>query len=347
VAGDSNGDPLDADLLTASLLAKYDFDFPKVRLSNKGSADTAAPEQATIATHVRRAVSLIEPIAQSIRDHVFSAKTLRAADVPVSVPTSGPGGIGQGRVWLFMRDERPFLGSAAPAAAFFYSDDRSAKHPRHFLRNFSGFLQTSAGTTYEWNERTRSDSEGPIIPVDCWAKCRVSFNDLLENTGSALCAEALRRISMIQAIDSKSRFKPIAERVASRHVARPLVEAFFAWIEDSLTTLDPTSAVAVAFRSTLARRTAMSLFLDQGCIEMDNSVVAPILANLSWCAETWTDPHGTQGGEHAAIAYSVIQTARLNGLDVHAYLRDIFGQLLETRRSDDVDQLLPWRWALR
>jgi hypothetical protein len=116
-----------------------------------------------------------------------------------------------------------------------------------------------------------------------------------------------------------------------RTAARPLVEDFFAWAEASVGKLDRKSGLAAAFRYTLDRRIALMRFLDHGCLDFDNSATQAVLAGLSWRAATWTDSYGGQSGE-AAAAYSVIQTARFNRLDVRAYLRDVFAQLLEPHR---------------
>jgi Transposase IS66 family/Sulfotransferase family len=345
--GTTIGDRVDADRLAIILLAEYD-----VALAAFGKGGRIAPpetrrHQPWPTNDIGQAVALLGPIVNLIREHVFAADALHATDAPVPVPKSSPQGSGQGRVWIYVRDDRSFCGPAPPAVALFYSLDRSLAQRSEHLRHFAGFLQTHTGSVFARPSQAGGGSPGAIIEVACWARCRLKFCEILEFTGSALAAEALSRIAAIHAIDAAARFEPAVERVARRAIARPLVEAFFAWAEASLRSLDGKSGLAAAFRYMLDRRLALTRFLDHGCLDIDNSATEPVLSGLAWFGARWNDALGGGGGECAAAAYSVMQTARLNGIDVRVYLRDAFAQLLGPGSDESVSRLLPWNWSRR
>ena len=180
----------------------------------------------------------------------------------------------QGRAWIYLRDDRPFCGLAAPAVAFFYSEHREREQQAEHLRRFAGFLQTDGRALRKGDDPERVG----IVEVACWARCRTKFCDIWGATQSEVAWEALERIAAIYAIDARARQKPADGRVALRAEARPLVDTFFAWSEAAMGKLYAGSALAEAFRYTLARRRDLSLFLDNGCPEIDNRPAETVLA---------------------------------------------------------------------
>jgi hypothetical protein len=319
---------------TVARRTRFDSDRLASILLDRAGVERAAEDRPMDRELMGRAASLLDPLAALIRDHVLAAEALHAADVPLPVLV----GRSQARVWAYVRDDRPFRGAAAPAVALFHSADRAPAHRQDHLARFSGFLQTHAGPAFE--------RPGEVIPVACWARCGLKFCELVEFTGATRAAEALERIAAIQAIETRARFLPPAERLALRAAARPLVEEFFAWADGIVAGLDGASALAGAFRHVLARRVPLSRFLDHGCLEFDNGAVAPVLSRLAWDAAAWSAPGDTAGdlGAACATVYTVIATAQMNGLDERAYLRDVLARLGKPRRDDGLAELLPWCW---
>ena len=287
--GTATAGRLDADLLAERLVAEYGMAPAAGGYGGGVAPSEMLRHQPGASNDVGRAVALLDPIVRLIREHVFTAEALHAADVPVQVATAGPQGSGQGRVWIYVRDDRSSCGAAPPAVAVFYSPDRSPVQRYDHLRRFSGFLQTNTGSAFAGPSEGREESPGAIIEVACWARCRLKFCEILEFTGSALAAEALSRIAAIHAIDAAARFEPAVDRVARRASARTLVGAFFAWAEASLGSVDCNSGLAAAFRYTLDRRLALTRFLDHGCLDFDNSATEPVLSGLAWFGAPWYD----------------------------------------------------------
>ena len=185
------------------------------------------------------------------------------------------GGLGRtktGRLWVYVRDDRPFAGDAAPAAAYFDSPDRGGEHPAAHLASFTGLLQADGYTGFEALYDPARGKPGPITEVACWAHCRRKLFDVWDTTKSPVAREALDRIAAIYAIEARAQFAPVAERVAHRSETAPLLEAFFAWAEATLAKLSAKSARAEAFRYIIKRRVALSRFVTDGRLEADNTI---------------------------------------------------------------------------
>jgi hypothetical protein len=183
-------------------------------------------------------------VAAAIRQHVFAAEKIHADDTTVPVLAPGLGRTKTGRLWVYVRDDRPFCGTAAPAAAYFYSPDRGGGHPAAHLAIFTGVLQADGYAGFEALYAPARTKPGPITEVACWAHCRRKFFDVWQATKSPLAREALDRIAAVYAIEARVRFAPVAERVAHRTETATLLEAFFAWAEATETRLNGVNSEA-------------------------------------------------------------------------------------------------------
>jgi transposase len=167
--------------------------------------------------------------------------------------------------------ERPWR-DFPPAAAYFYSPDRSAKHPTAHMAAFTGFLQADGYAGFEALYDPARTKPGPITEVACLAHCRRKFYDVWEATKSPVAKEALDRIAAVYAIEEKARFAPAAERVEHRRETAPLLEAFFDWSKATVVKLSGKSALAEAFRYTIKRQEALTRFVTDGRLEVDNNI---------------------------------------------------------------------------
>jgi hypothetical protein len=267
---------------------------------------------------------LLDPLAEAIRRHVFAGDKIHGDDTTVPVLRPGLGRTATARLWIYVRDDRPFCGDAAPAAAHFYSPDRDGAHPRAraHLANFTGFLQAEAyaGFAALYDEaRTRRE---PITEAACWAHCRREFFDHWEHPKSPVAREALDRIAAIYAIEAKAAFAPADERVAHRRDAAVLIEAFFVWAEATCAKLSAKSALAAAFRYTINRRQPLTRFSSDGRLEIDNNIAENGMRPVALGRKNYLFAGSDAGGDQAASIYALVQTARLNGLNPEAYLKD-------------------------
>ena len=261
--------------------------------------------------------------------------------VPVLAP--GLGRTKTGRLWVYVRDDRPFCGAAPPAAAYFYSPDRGGEHPASHMAAFTGLLQADGYAGFEALYGARRVTPGPITEVACWAHCRRGFFDEWEHRKSAVAKEALDRIAAIYLIEAKAAFAPAAERVAIRTETAPLLEAFFAWAKATVAKLSAKSALAAAFHYTINRREALSRFVTDGRLEVDNNIAENAMRIIALGRKNFLFAGSDAGGDRAAAIYTIVQTAKLNGVNPEAYLKHTLTKIAEGHPINKIDQLLPWQ----
>jgi transposase len=328
------------------LVAKYCDHLPLYRQSEIFAREGLDLDRSTLCDWVGQAAWLLDPVAATIRRHVFDGEKIHGDDTTVPVLAPGLGRTKTGRLWVYVRDDRPFAGDAAPAAAYFYSPDRGGEHPAVHLATFTGLLQADGyagfGALYD-PARTRL---GPIIEVACWAHCRRKFFDVWEATRSPIAREALDRIAAFYAVEAKAQFLPAAERVAHRAETAPLLDAFFAWADATVTKLSAKSALAEAFRYALKRRAALSRFLTDGRLNADNNIAENALRPIAVGRKNYLFAGSDSGGERAAAIYTIVQTATLNGLNPEAYLKGILTRIADGHTINRIAELMPWRVTL-
>ena len=215
--------------------------------------------------------------------HVFASAKLFADDTPLPVLDPGRGRTKTGRLWVYVRDDRPWAGPDPPAATFFYSPDRKALRPASHLENFKGVLQVDGYAGFE----TLVES-GEVALAACWAHARRRFYEFHQATGSPIAAEALRRIAELYAVEKSIRGQPAEARRRAREAeSRPLIEALKPWLEAQLGRVPKKGGLAEAIRYALARWPALCRFLDDGRIELDNNpverAIRPVANGWSLC----------------------------------------------------------------
>jgi len=232
---------------------------PLYRQSEIYAREGVELDRSTLSDWVGQAAWLLDPVMTAIREHVFSAEKIHGDDTTVPVLAPELGRTATGRLWVYVRDDRLFAGPAAPAAAYFYSPDRSASHPAAHMAGFSGFLQADGYAGFEALYNPARTKPGPITEVACWAHCRRKFFDVWEATKSPVAKEALDRIAALYAIEDKARFAPAAEQVEHRRETAPLLDAFFVWANATVAKLLGKLELAKAFRYTVTRRQGCSM----------------------------------------------------------------------------------------
>lgn len=290
---------------------------------------------------------LLAPIVEGIRRHVFAAEKLHGDDTTVPVLSPGLGRTGTGRLWVNVRDDRPFCGTAPPAAAYFFSPDRAGVHPAKHLAGFSGHLQADGYAGFNALYDPAADPARPanaaITEVACWAHCRRKFFDVWDGQKSPVAKEAIDRIAAFYMIETKARFAPPAERLTHRAETAPLLAAFFDWASKVVTRLSAKSELAEAFRYTLKRQDALSRFLADAQLEIDNNIAENAMRGIALGRKNYLFAGSNVGGERAAAMYTIVQTAKLNDRNPEAYLRNILGRIADGHPINRISELLPWQ----
>jgi transposase len=332
--------------MLAHLLASKYFDrLPLYRQSEIYARDGLDLDRSTLSEWVGQAVWLLQPIVEGIRRHVFAAEKVHRDDTPVPVLEPGLGRTRTGRLWVYVRDDRPFCAPAPPAAAYFYSPDRGAEHPAQHLAGFAGFLQADAYAGFEaLYDGRRAVGKGPITEVACWAHCRGNIFEVWETTKSPVAKAGLNQSALIYAIEDKPRFAPPAARLAHRAATIPPLDAFFTWAQTTQRKLSARSALAEALRYIIKRRTALSRFAADARLEADNNIAENPIRCFALGRRNWLFAGSNSGGEPAAAMYSILQTAKLNGVNPQASLADMLTRIAASYPINPIDQLMPWAY---
>jgi transposase len=254
-------------LLAHVLVSKYCDHQPLYRQSEIYARQGVEIERSTLAGWVGASSALLDPLVDALREHVLAGRKIHADDTPMPVLAPGTGKTKTGRLWTYVRDDRPAGEKAAPAVWFAYSEDRKGEHPRAHLKNFKGALQADAYAGFH-----HLYEGGAIYEVACWAHARRKFYEIHAAHSSPITTEALNRIGALYGVEEEIRGKPVAIRHEVRQSrSRPLLEAFRAWLEKSLRQLSPKSETAAAIRYALSRWRALVRYIDDGLLEIDNN----------------------------------------------------------------------------
>ena len=327
-------------LLAHVLVSKYADHLPLYRQSEIFAREGIELDRSTLADWVGAASHLLAPLIDQIRKHVLAANKIHADDTPVPVLAPGMGKTRTARLWTYVRDDRPAGQPVPPAVWFAYTADRKGEHPRQHLSSFTGILQADGYAGFHHLYKG-----GRIIEAACWAHVRRKFYDIQVATGSAISAEAVQRIGALYDIEREIRGKPADLRCQIRQArARPLLEELHNWLNTTLTKLSRKSDTAAAIRYALSRWCALTRYLDDGRIEIDNSTAERALRTVALGRKNFLFCGSDVGGERAAAIYSLLGTAKLNGLDPDLYLRRVLEKIADYP-INGIHQLLPWNIA--
>jgi transposase len=327
-------------LLAHVLTAKFCDHLPLYRQSEIYAREGVDLDRSTLAKWVGQASALVAPLVEALRRYVLAAEKLHGDDTPVPVLAPGNGKTKTGRLWTYVRDDRPAGSEDAPAAWFAYSPDRKGEHPQRHLKDFKGILQADAYAGFN-----KLYEDGSILEAPCMAHFRRKFYDLMEAQRSPIATEAVQRIAPLYAIEKEIRGRSPAERQKIRNArARPLLDAMKAWLEASLPKLSRKSDNAAAIHYALARWDALMRYCDDGRIEIDNSAAERALRAVAVGRRNYLFAGSDAGGGRAAVFYSLVGTAKLNSLDPEAYLREVF-ERIANQPIHRIEELLPWHIA--
>jgi len=342
-------------LLAMVLFEKFGQHQPLNRQAERYAKEGVPVSLSTLADQVGGCTAALMPLFKRLEAYVLSAERLHGDDT--RVPVLAKGKTDTGRIWVYVRDDKPFGGPAPPGAVFYYSRDRAGKHPQAHLANYTGIFQADAyegyGKLYEGGR-----APGPILEAACWVHARRPFfvmADLAENARrkaqgkkpvaiSPLALEAVRRIDELfeieRAINGQS---PERRRAVRQELSAPLVANLEAWMREQRAKLSRGNDVAKAMDYMLKRWIAFTRFLDDGRICLSNNAAERAVRGIALGRKSWLFCGSDRGGERAAIMYSLIVTAKMNDIDPQAWLADVLARIAE-HPVQRLDELLPWNW---
>jgi len=322
-------------LLAHVIVSKFSDHFPLYRQSEIYARQGVEISRSTLAGWVGAGSELLSPLVSALEKHVLDGRKLHADDTPIPVLAPGNGKTKTGRLWTYVRDDRPAGETTAPALWFAYSEDRKGEHPRRHLKTFKGALQADAyaGFHHLYGE--------DLYEAACWAHARRKFHEIHVVHASPTTTEALARIGALYAIEEEIRGKPADLRLNIRQArAKPLLDQLRTWMEKALRNLSSKSETAGAIRYALSRWRALTRYAEDGLPEIDNSAAERALRAVALGRKNFLFVGSDGGGERAAPMYSLIGSAKLNGLDPELYLRTALAQIADHPISR-IQELLP------
>jgi len=345
------GSMASAALLAYILVSKFDDHIPLYRLNEIFARMGADVPDSTLLDWCGRAMKVLMPLIERIEADVMTSDLLHADDTPIrvldkSLRDRGLGkGVKKGRIWAYIRDQRPWAGASPPGAVYTFAPDWKEEHVHRHLANTRGILQADAYKGYAKLYAPDPDGTPRLREAACWAHLRRDFHDEWSKTKSAIAREALDRIGALYDIEREITGQTADIRLAARQKhSAPKVDAFFAWAESQLALIPGKGDLAKAFRYGLSRRAAFSLFLEDGRVAIDNNPAERALRPIGTGRKNWLFAGADTGAETLARAMTMIETAKMNGLDPQAYLADILTRIHD-HKINRLDELLPWNWS--
>jgi hypothetical protein len=281
----------------------------------------------------------LAPLIDALAADLMASDTLHVDDTPIPVLAPGTGKTKTGRLWVYVRDERPFTGARPPAALFCYSPDRKGEHPQGHLRAFRGIIHADGYAGF--NELFAGNR---IIEAACWAHVRRKFFDVHAANGSPIAKEALERIGKLYEVERQIQgLVPDHRRRERQKRSKPIAAELAAWANETRRKLSRKSELAAAFRYMRARWTALNRCFDDGRLVLDNNPAERALRCVAIGRKNYLFAGSDAGGRRAAAMYSLIESAKLNGLNPQQYLADVLTRIAD-HPARRIDELLPWNW---
>lgn len=335
-----------AGLIAHVAIAKFCDHLPLHRQSEIYAREGVELDRSTLADWLGRAAWLMRPLAERIGDYARAGPTLHADDTPIPVQDPGRGRTRTGRLWVVVRDEKPW-GSSNPQAAYYrYSPDRKGEHAQALLASARGYLHADAYAGFNKLYEPDPATGGPRLePVACWAHARRELFDEHARTRSPIPRQAMEKMAEIFAIERQINGQSPKVRLQVRQTtSASLVAELKTFLETSLMRISRKSTLAVAIRYSLVRWEALSRFLHDGRLEMTNNAAERAIRPLTLGRRNWTFLDSDAGGERAAVFFTIIQTCKLNGVNPEAYLADVISRIAD-HPANRIDELLPWNWS--
>jgi transposase len=328
-----------AGLLAHIVVSKYDDHLPLYRQAEIYAREGVSLETSTLSGWVGATAAVLKPLIDALAAEIMGSDILHVDDTPVPVLAPGTGKTKTGRLWVYVRDERAFSGARPPAALFRYSADRKGEHPRAHLKEFTGVIHADGYAGF--NELFAGNR---IAEAGCWAHVRRKFFDVHAATGSPIAKEALDRIGQLYDVEETIKgFSPDHRRRERQQRSKPIAAALAVWADETARKLSRKSELAAAFRYMRGRHPALGRCFDDGRLALDNNPAERALRCVAIGRKNYLFAGSDAGGHRAAAMYSLIETAKLNGINPQRYLTDVLDRIAD-HPARQIAELLPWLW---
>jgi transposase len=331
-------------LLAHIIIQKYCNHLPLYRQSQIYKREGIELSRSTMASWAGQCARLLEPLIKEIRESIFSSSHIHGDDTIVKVLAPGMGKTKTGRLWVYVRDGRSYNDKAPPGICYYYSPDRKGERPREHLKEFSGILHADAYSGYD---KLYKEEGSEITEAACWAHARRKFYEVTVTSDKAnIAISVLEEIGKIYNIEESIKGLNPEERLKYRQEhSKPLVDKLFTSLKKFYGNLPRKSMTAKAIVYALNNQAALMRFLEDGKVQIDNNIAERAIRPIAIGRKNWLFAGSDRGGETAANIYTLIETAKMNGLNPWKYLRQVLATI-QDYNSQKISELLPWNIKL-
>jgi transposase len=323
-------------LLAHTLVSRFVDHLPYYRQAQINARAGVHTPRSTLAAWSGAAGASLQPLYDAHRTFVLGAQVLHADETPVRMLDPGAGKTSKAYVWAYARGEH----DPTPGVIYDFCTGRGAKYPLAFLDGWAGTISCDDYKGYDAVFRAEGRTE-----AGCLAHARRKFDELAKANASPVALQAIGRIAKLYRVEQQAREMTAPDRLRLRQQhAQPLWDELYLWLRLERTRVAEGSGIAAAIDYSLRRWTALGHFLHDGAVSIDNNHVENLMRPWAMGRKAWLFCGSELAGQRAAMVMSLVQSAKLNGHDPLAYLRDVLDRLLE-HPNHRIGELLPHRWT--
>ena len=330
-----------AGLVAHTLVSRFVDHLPYYRQETINARSGVHTPRSTLAAWSGRGGAALQPLYDVHREFVLGSQVLHADETPVELLDPGAGKTKKAYVWAYARASQ-FGFDAQPGVVYDFCLGRGAKYPLSFLHGWTGTLVRDEFKGYDSVLKLPGR-----VAAGCLAHARRKFDELIKINQSPLAQQAVQRIAGIYRIEREARELNADDRLAMRQaLAAPLWAELRVWLQLERTRVPDGSAIAGAIDYSLNHWAALTANLKDGRVPIDNNHIENLMRPWAMGRKAWLFAGSELAGQRAAIVMSLVQSAKLNGHDPWAYLKDVL-ERLPTHMNSRIDELLPHRWQQR
>ena len=321
-------------LLSQVLVAKYADHLPLYRLEGIFGRSGVAIARSTMADWVGACGEQLQPLVDRMREIVLTKQILHADETPVTTLKPGEKGTHRAYLWAYCSSKHDDL----KAVIYDFAKGRSGQHASDFLGHWKGSLLVDDFSGYKALFR-----QG-ITELGCMAHARRKFFDLHQANQSEVAAQALVIIGRLYDIEREAQDMNPDDRWRIRQQkAKPIMHSYKEWLILQRERATTGTAIAKALDYSIKRWAALERYIDDGRIPIDNNQIENQIRPIAQGRKAWLFSGSLRAGQRAAAVMTLVQSAKLNGHDPHAYLKDVL-ERLPTKLNSRIDELLPHNW---
>ena len=326
-------------LVAHTLVSRFVDHIPYYRLETINARSGVHTPRSTLAAWSGAGGAALQPLFDAHREFVLGSQVLHADETPVNMLDPGAGKTKRAYIWAYARGSF----DASPGVAYDFCVGRGAQYPIAFLGEWSGTLVRDEYSAYDSVVRLHDRRA-----AGCLAHARRKYDELIKDNRSPalspVATQAVQRIAMIYRVEHEVRAMSVEDRLTYRRSrAQPLWDEFFVWLRLERSRVAEGSAIAKALDYSINHWAALTAHLHDGRLPVDNNHIENLMRPWAMGRKAWLFCGSELAGQRAAVVMSLVQSAKLNGHDPWAYLKDVLTRL-PTHPNSRIDELLPHRW---